>query len=152
MAKKPNKIRRSWLSELKQSIFNSKKMNKGSIYLFASLIPIHELNILFVYCRKKRSCSICAHKKYSTKVRSMEFRQAMDTEVDVNYPNIEDGFTLFMMPTSYYTSDMFQCFDTLLRRDEINVCLQDGKCINALHCLFLYNRKANKSLLTSLHN
>ena len=66
----------------------------------------------------------------------------MDTEVDVIYPHIKDGLTPLMMLTSYNNSDTFrQCFDALLQRDEINVCVQEEKGINALHCLFLYNCK-----------
>jgi ankyrin repeat protein len=104
---------------------------------------MHELNFQFFLSQKEKELFfLCSQKVLNQREIDRLHQLAMDTEVDVIYPHIKDGLTPLMMLTSYNNSDTFrQCFDALLQRDEINVCVQEEKGINALHCLFLYNCK-----------
>ena len=127
---------------LKQSIFNQRKLNIAStfFFFFCKSHPNARVKFsIFLLHKEKELFYLCSQKGLNQRMIDRLHQLAMDTEVDVN---IKDGLTPLMMLTSYNNSDTFrQCFDALLQRDEINVCVQEEKGINALHCLFLYNCK-----------
>ena len=139
MMDKEPQIRRNWLVALKQSIYNQRKLNIVSTIFFCKSHPNARVKFsIFFIAERKGVIFLCSQKVLNQREIDRLHQLAINTEVDVIYPHIKDGLTPLMMLTSYNNSDTFrQCFDALLQRDEINVCVQEEKGINALHRLFL---------------